>query len=87
MFFASENPKIQGKSTTAGYMYSRYTSHDFYSSTMTVLRYGLASAVLATLIHNVAGGGITSKLQVHVSAFRLRAKRALHFVICPHFRR
>lgn len=34
---------------------------------MTVLRYGLASAVIATLIHNVAAGGITSKLQVHVS--------------------
>jgi hypothetical protein len=48
---------------------------------MTMLGYGLASAVLALLSCTVSGGGITSKLQVHVSVFVAETTRSSIVVV------
>ena len=46
-----------------------------------MLGYGLASAVLALLSCTVSGGGITSKLQVHVSVFVAETTRSSIVVV------
>ena len=53
---------------------------------MTMLGYGLASAVLVSLVTTVSGGGITSKLQVHVSVSLAETTRST-IVVVPILRR